>query len=184
MTTRRRSKSPFRFMQRGGRGSHSPSPARVPSTVATVTSTMRATSSNGSINSSGMNGTATSGSIEEKRASPAKDCPTPDRPRSTASCSSGSSNGMTPSSSVMLEGILASTPSLPKVVQVRRTNLRKRPPDDPISGWGFVLRGTTSEFKSGVKVYTCHVETVKEGSAAMVRERERERKWKKKEGVR
>ena len=177
MTTRsrRRSKSPFRFMHRGGGGSHSPSPARVPSNIATTT--IRATSSNGSINGS-MNGTATSGSIEEKRASPAKDCQTPDRPRSTASCSSGSSNGMTPSSSVMLEGILATTPSLPKVVQVRRVNLRKRPPDDPISGWGFVLRGTTSEFKNGVKVYTCHVETVKDGSAAMVR-RESERKMEK-----
>ena len=87
---------------------------------------------------------------------------------------------MTPSSSVTLEGVLSSTPSLPKVVQVRKTNLRKRPPDDPVSGWGFVLRGTTSEFKTGVKVYTCHVETVKDGSAAMVREREREKITKRK----
>lgn len=164
---RRRSKSPFRFMQRGGGGSHSPSPARGPPSVATT-----AMSSNGSIN--GVTGGATNSSIEEKRASPAKDCPTPDRPRSTISCSSSSSSGMTPSSSVTLEGVLSSTPSLPKVVQVRKTNLRKRPPDDPVSGWGFVLRGTTSEFKTGVKVYTCHVETVKDGSAAMVRERERE----------
>lgn len=147
---RRRSKSPFRMM----RGSHSPSPVN--------------SSRSGSDRSTpNPNGIATS--LEERRASPAKDSPTqtPVDRRSVASSTSsnGGLGGITPSST--MDGL--TTPSLPKVIQVRKCTLRKRPPDDPVSGWGFVLRGTTSEFKSGVKIYNCHVETVKEESAAMVR---------------
>jgi len=34
-------------------------------------------------------------------------------------------------------------------------------------GWGFVLRGTTSEFPGRTKVYTCHIESVHDDGTAM-----------------
>lgn len=134
-------------------GSHSPSP-----------SSSRSGSGRSTPNPNGVGL-----SLEEKQASPAKDSrsQTPVDRRSIASfASSGSSGGagITPSST--MEGL--TTPSLPKVVQIKKCHLRKRPPGSNVSGWGFVLRGTTSEFKSGIRVYTCHVETVKEDGAAMV----------------
>lgn len=103
------------------------------------------------------------------RSSPNKDSPsnTPDR-RSLASVSTTSS--MTPSNSVTDTQALSisAVPPLPMVVTVRKCWLQKRPPSDPVGGWGVVLRGTTSEFKQGIKVYTCHVDSVRQGSSAMV----------------
>lgn len=139
---RRRSKSPFRF-----RSSHSPSPS-------SRSGSGRSTPS--------INGVAVP--LEEGKASPVKLSPsqTPVDRRSLASLASSGSAGLTPSST--MEGL--NTPSLPKVITIKKCQLRKRPPESEVSGWGFVLRGTTSEFKSGVRVYTCHIELVKEGGAA------------------
>ena len=141
---RRRSKSPFRF-----RSSHSPSPS-------SRSGSGRSTPS--------INGVAVP--LEEGKASPVKLSPsqTPVDRRSLASLASSGSAGLTPSST--MEGL--NTPSLPKVITIKKCQLRKRPPESEVSGWGFVLRGTTSEFKSGARVYTCHIELVKEGGAAQV----------------
>ena len=141
---RRRSKSPFRF-----RSSHSPSPS-------SRSGSGRSTPS--------INGVAVP--LEEGKASPVKLSPsqTPVDRRSLASLASSGSAGLTPSST--MEGL--NTPSLPKVITIKKCQLRKRPPESEVNGWGFVLRGTTSEFKSGVRVYTCHIELVKEGGAAQV----------------
>ena len=149
---RRRSKSPFRAF----RNSHSPSPSS--------SSSKSGSGSGRSTPSNHANGIAAH--LEEsKRASPVKDSPS-HTPADRRSLASSNSSGLTPSST--MDG-LGTTPSLPKVLHVRKCTLRKKPPDDPVAGgWGFVLRGTTSEFRSGTKVYTCHVETVKEDSAAMV----------------
>lgn len=141
---RRRSKSPFRLL----RNSHSPSPSS-------------SRSGSGRSTPNYTNGIASS--LEDKRASPSKESPS-HTPIDRRSIASSNSSGLTPSST--MDGL--TTPGLPKLVQVRKCNLRKRPPEDPVGGWGFVLRGTTSEFRNGMKVYTCHVETVKEDSAAMV----------------
>ena len=107
-------------------------------------------------------------SLEERQASPAKDSPsqTPVDRRSLASLGSSHSSAgcLTPSST--MDGL--TTPNLPMVVTIKKCHLTKRPPGSPVSGWGFVLRGTTSEFKSGMRVYTCHVEIVKDDGAAMV----------------
>jgi len=59
-------------------------------------------------------------------------------------------------------------PSLPLVVSVRKCVLRKRYPDAVGPGWGFVLRGTTSEFPERTKVYTCHIESVHDDGTAKV----------------
>ena len=144
-TRRKRSKSPFAFKR-----SHSPSPS-------SRSGSGRSTPS--------VNGI--SAAHEEGTASPLKGSPshTPSDRRSVASFESSSSAGVTPSST--MESI--TTPSLPKVVTMKRCQLRKRPLGSDVSGWGFVLRGTTSEFKTGTRVYTCHVELVKEKGAAMVR---------------
>ena len=111
-----------------------------------------------------MNGVANS--LEDRCASPLKlsPCQTPVDRRSIASVASSGSNGITPSST--MESF--TVPSLPKVVFMKKCQIRKRPLGSEVSGWGFVLRGTTSEFKSGTRVYTCHVEVVKEDGAAMV----------------
>ena len=61
-----------------------------------------------------------------------------------------------------------STPPLPAVINVRECVLRKRPPNLVGPGWGFVLRGTTSEFAEGRKIYTCHIESVHESGTAKV----------------
>ena len=104
-----------------------------------------------------------------RHSSPNKDSPsnTPSDGRSLASLSS-TNGSITPSTSAMDTLGLSSVPSLPLMVSVRRCSLEKRPPSDPVSGWGFVLRGTTSEFRQGIKVYTCHVDSVKQDSSAMV----------------
>ncbi len=62
-----------------------------------------------------------------------------------------------------------SSPPLPLVVAIRECVLRKRPPTSVGPGWGFVLRGTSSEFAEGTKVYTCHIESVNENGTAKVR---------------
>ena len=144
VSRKKRSKSPFSF-----RNSHSPSPS-------SRSGSGRSTPS--------LNGFA--GSLDDRSASPLKMSPTqtPVDRRSIASVASSGSNGITPSST--MESI--TVPSLPKVVTMKRCQLRKRPLGSDVSGWGFVLRGTTSEFKSGTRVYTCHVELVKENGAAMV----------------
>ena len=63
-----------------------------------------------------------------------------------------------------------SAPPLPAVISVRECVLRKRPPNSVGPGWGFVLRGTTSEFAEGTKIYTCHIESVHESGTAKVYE--------------
>ena len=60
-------------------------------------------------------------------------------------------------------------PPLPAVIAVRECVLRKRPPTAPGPGWGFVLRGTTSEYAEGTKVHTCHIESIHEDGTAKVR---------------
>lgn len=127
--------------------------------------------SNSSRSGSGRSTPSTNGyamSLEERQASPAKDSPsqTPADRRSLASLGSshGSAGCLTPSST--MEAL--TTPNLPMVVTIKKCQLIKQPPGSPVSGWGFVLRGTTSEFKSGTRVYTCHVEIVKDDGAAMV----------------
>ena len=139
---KKRSKSPFSF-----RASHSPSPSS------------RSGSGRSTPN-------MTNGFAEDRSASPLKMSPaqTPVDRRSIASVASSGSNGITPSST--MESI--TVPSLPKVVTMKKCQVRKRPFGSEVSGWGFVLRGTTSEFRSGTRVYTCHVELVKENGAAMV----------------
>lgn len=111
-------------------------------------------------------GRSTPSSLDDLRQpSPTKEGLTyisPDR-RSIASISTAGS--MTPSSTV--EAL--ATPSLPMIVCVKNCSLVKSPPGSATAGWGFVLRGTTSEYKQGTKVYTCHVDSVKQDGAAMVR---------------
>lgn len=60
-------------------------------------------------------------------------------------------------------------PPLPAVISVRECKLRKRPPGSDGPGWGFVLRGTTSEYVEAMKVYTCQIESVHESGTAKVR---------------
>ena len=51
---------------------------------------------------------------------------------------------------------------------MREYKLVKRPPSSSGAGWGVVLRGVTSEFVEGTKIYTCHVDSVHEQGAAEV----------------
>ena len=113
-------------------------------------------------------GRSTPNSLDDLRQpSPSKEAyASPDR-RSIASISTAGS--MTPSSTV--EAL--ATPSLPMVVCVKNCSLVKSPPGSAAGGWGFVLRGTTSEYKQGTKVYTCHVDSVKADGAAMVSARKK-----------
>ena len=59
-------------------------------------------------------------------------------------------------------------PPLPLVVSVRECLLRRRSSDAVGPGWGFVLRGTTSEFPERTKIYTCHIESVHDDGTAKV----------------
>ena len=59
-------------------------------------------------------------------------------------------------------------PPLPAVMRVKRLELCKQPQDAAAPGWGVKIRGTTSELADGMKVYTCHVESVNEGGSARV----------------
>lgn len=59
-------------------------------------------------------------------------------------------------------------PPLPARAAVIVLHLGKWPPDSTAPGWGVTLRGTTSELTKGIKIYTCHVETVHENGAAKV----------------
>ena len=60
-------------------------------------------------------------------------------------------------------------PPLPLVVRVRECMLCQRPQNSATGpGWGFVLRGTTSELAEGLKLYTCHIDTVHQNGAAKV----------------
>lgn len=61
-----------------------------------------------------------------------------------------------------------SSPPLPSVLAIKDCVLRKRPPGSVGPGWGFVLRGTSSEFAEGTRVYTCHIESVNENGPAKV----------------
>ena len=70
--------------------------------------------------------------------------------------------------SIALESGINTSPPLPARAIVQVLELRKLPPDSEAPGWGVTLRGTTSELAGGVKIYTCHVETVHEKGAAKV----------------
>lgn len=70
--------------------------------------------------------------------------------------------------SIALESGGNVSPSLPARVIVKVVDLKKLPPDSDTPGWGVTLRGTTSELTKGVKIYTCHIETVHEKGAAKV----------------
>lgn len=59
-------------------------------------------------------------------------------------------------------------PKLPSILSMREYKLVKRPPSSSGAGWGVVLRGVTSEFVEGTKIYTCHVDSVHEQGAAEV----------------
>ena len=60
------------------------------------------------------------------------------------------------------------SPPLPLLVRVWECVLCKRSQNSAGAGWGFVLRGTTSEFAEGTRIYTCHVESVTSNGAASV----------------
>lgn len=74
------------------------------------------------------------------------------------------------SSTSTLDSICDTAPPLPLVVNVRECMLCQRPQNSATGpGWGFVLRGTTSELVEGLKLYTCHIDTVHENGAAKVK---------------
>ncbi len=101
------------------------------------------------------------------------------RRSSAASSHGGDSRPVSPASSKSIHSFSSSStldsipcdyssPPLPLVVAVRECVLRKRPPKSVGPGWGFVLRGTSSEFAEGTKVYTCHIESVNDSGPAKV----------------
>jgi hypothetical protein len=53
-------------------------------------------------------------------------------------------------------------------VVINFLELRKWTKESVSPGWGFTLRGTTSELAKGKKVYNCHVEMVHDNGAAKV----------------
>ena len=105
-------------------------------------------------------------SYRVSRLSPAPPDAGPDRPVSPGGGSIRSYASVSTLDSVTYDG---APPPLPAVVAVRACALRKRPPGSEGPGWGFVLRGTTSEYAEGMKVYTCQIDSVHESGAAKVR---------------
>ena len=70
--------------------------------------------------------------------------------------------------SIALESGVNTSPPLPARVTVKVLELRRWTSTSEAPGWGVTLRGTTSELARGVKIYTCHIETVHEKGAAKV----------------
>ena len=71
--------------------------------------------------------------------------------------------------SIALESsTISNAPPLPARVVINVLELRKWPKDSKAPGWGVTLRGTMSELAKGVKIYTCHIETVHDSGAAKV----------------
>lgn len=70
--------------------------------------------------------------------------------------------------SIAPESGVNASPPLPARASIQILELKKSPPDSEAPGWGVTLRGTTSELAGGVKIYTCHVETVHEKGTAKV----------------
>ena len=68
--------------------------------------------------------------------------------------------------SIVIES--SNSPPLPALLHVNVIELFKRPADIAAPGWGVKLRGTTSELAEGLKMYSCHVESVQEHGAAKV----------------
>ncbi len=102
--------------------------------------------------------------------SESSECGDNNRPLSPDGCSRSIKSFSSTSTldSIALESGINSSPSLPARAVVKVLKLRKLPPDSDAPGWGVTLRGTTSELAKGVKIYTCHVETVHEKGAAKV----------------
>ena len=53
-------------------------------------------------------------------------------------------------------------PKLAVVLRVKEVILRKK------NEWGFVLRGTTTQYGSSLKIYTCKIDKVNQGGPADV----------------
>ena len=55
-----------------------------------------------------------------------------------------------------------SKPTLAVVLRVKEVTLKKK------SEWGFVLRGTTTQYGSSLRIYTCRIDKVNQGGPADV----------------
>ena len=77
--------------------------------------------------------------------------------------------------SIAPESSNSTSPPLPARVVVNVLDIQKwtreavGPGCEP--GWGVTLRGTTTELGEGIKIYTCHIESVHESGAAKVSSR-------------
>lgn len=69
--------------------------------------------------------------------------------------------------SIALEAT-AIAPPLPAMIDIKVVELHKQSINSAAPGWGIVLRGTTNELEMGLKIYTCHIETVLENGPAKV----------------